>query len=55
MLMVLLMALFTPLYVYLMITSWLITKRSKYHITEWLFGAVPLTLLLILLVYRINC
>lgn len=46
--------LFSMFYLYLMTTSWIVAKRSKYDITEWLIGAVPLTLLFLLLVYKIN-
>lgn len=55
MIMTLLTALLIPLYLYLMVSSLIIAKRSKYDIIEWLVGAIPLTIIFFLLVYKISC
>ena len=55
MIMTLLTALLAPLYLYLMVSSLIVAKRSGYDMIEWLLGAAPLTIIFFLLVYKINC
>ena len=53
--MTLLTALFTLLYLYLMVSSLIVAKRSGYDMIEWLLGVAPLTIIFFLLAYKIDC